>query len=227
MKNSQNAGIKGFFAGFILCALLSISVIAFADGGGLIREIFFGVRVEFNGDLVDFEDDMRPFIMDGRTYLSVRAMADVLGLRVDWDDEAATVIVGHRGAIPLLEAAPAFESRFSTVIDTVVTIDGEYFDNSISINFTGVSGYSYHHLAGGFTRFSALIGSDDSGVGAGPVSIRIYGDGELLGIYEANRGETAIPIMLDVTGVEVLRIFGSPQSLTELGRAVITNMQLQ
>lgn len=227
MKNKRFTAIKGFVAGFIVCAVLSTAVLSAAENGWALREIFFGVQVEVNGELVQFDEDMRPFIMDGRTFLPVRGISDVLGIDLDWDPDTATVLIGHRGPIPLLQAAPSFNSRFSTVVDTVVTIAGVAHDNSISLNFTGTSGYSYHNLNGGFTRFSALVGSDDSGAGDGPIAIRIYGDGALLGTFNAARGAPATPILVDVRGVNELRISGAPQSLTELGRAVITNMLLQ
>lgn len=36
-----------------------------------------------------------PFIMDGSTYLPVRAIAGAVGLGVDWDGETSTVILGN------------------------------------------------------------------------------------------------------------------------------------
>lgn len=228
MKNKKFVGLKGFAAGFVVCAALSTTLVfAAAANERALREIFFGVQVEVNGELVEFDEDMRPFIMDGRTFLPVRGVADALGIDVDWDIDTATVLIGHRGPIPFLAAAPSFNSRFSTIVDTVVTIAGVSHDDSISLNFTGTNGYSYHNLGGSFTRFSASIGSDDSGIGEGPVTIRIYGDGVLLSAFDTTRGSPARPILVDVRGVDVLRIFGASQSLSEHGRAVITNMMLQ
>jgi len=78
MKN----GIKGYIAGVLTCVMLFGIVFA---SYGQIREIFFGVRVSVNGEIQNFDEDMTPFIMDGRTFLPVRGIADSLGVDVDFD----------------------------------------------------------------------------------------------------------------------------------------------
>jgi hypothetical protein len=85
--------IKGFVAGVLLTALLS-STLAFANSG-IISEIHYGIRVVLNGRPVHFDADSQPFVMNERTFLPLRAMADLLGLPIDFDAEQNTVHVGH------------------------------------------------------------------------------------------------------------------------------------
>ncbi len=55
-----------------------------------------------------------PFILDGTTYLPVRATATAFGLEVDWDNDTRTVIIGKKGETTLDD-------------DISITIDGELF----------------------------------------------------------------------------------------------------
>jgi len=77
--------IKGFIIGIIFSAMISGTVFAVA------REIFFGVEVTFNGVAAEFDEDSQPFIMDGRTFLPVRAIADLVGLNVRFIDGVVTL----------------------------------------------------------------------------------------------------------------------------------------
>jgi len=89
--------IKGFVAGFVLALIItSVAVVAASGGADAVLEIFRGVSVVVNGDMVDFAPDLQPFIANGRTYLPVRAIADALDMPVRWDDETSTVYLGNR-----------------------------------------------------------------------------------------------------------------------------------
>jgi len=75
--------LKGFLCGVIFTLVISGTVFAASSA---MREIFFGVNVIYNGDPVEFDYESRPFIMNGRTFLPVRAIANLLGLEVDFYD---------------------------------------------------------------------------------------------------------------------------------------------
>lgn len=81
---------KGVVLGFILFTLLSTSVVVFANTQTVTREITYGIRVNLNGQIMPFDYDSRPFVMDGRTFLPVRAIADALGLEVGFDPATNT-----------------------------------------------------------------------------------------------------------------------------------------
>jgi len=57
------------------------------------REIVFGVRVSLDGEIIQFDDDMQPFIMDGRTFLPARVIAEIAGLHVGYDGATSTVVL--------------------------------------------------------------------------------------------------------------------------------------
>jgi len=82
--------VKIFLAGFLVCALI-LTVVAAND---IIREVFFGVNVVVDGETLEFDYDSRPFIMDDRTFLPVRGIAEALGVEVGWDNDTQTVYIG-------------------------------------------------------------------------------------------------------------------------------------
>jgi len=83
--------IQGFIAGLLVSVLL-VTTLTFASGA--IREVFYGVNVVVDGVPQEFDADSQPFISDGRTFLPVRAIAETLGVDVNWDGETRTVYIG-------------------------------------------------------------------------------------------------------------------------------------
>jgi len=114
MKN----GIKGYIAGILTCVLLLGVVFA---ANGQMREIFFGVQVSVNGEVQSFDDDMQPFIMDGRTFLPVRGIADALGLGVDFDLDTNTVLLDNPHFMEQLLSAfgPMLEPTFASMFEAL------------------------------------------------------------------------------------------------------------
>ena len=53
------------------------------------------INVLVNGKFVDFSqyDNISPIIMEGRTLLPIRAVAESLGLNIDWDPESMSIII--------------------------------------------------------------------------------------------------------------------------------------
>ena len=67
---------KGFIAG-VLMTIMVTATIVWANPGGIMREIFYGVNIVVNGTPQNFPDDMTPFISGSRTFLPVRDIADI------------------------------------------------------------------------------------------------------------------------------------------------------
>jgi len=86
----KRAAIKGYIAGILTMLLLSGTVLMASPET---RQLVFGVGVSVDGAAIDFADDMRPFIMDGRTFLPVRAIADIAGFDVGFDGASNTVVL--------------------------------------------------------------------------------------------------------------------------------------
>jgi len=220
--------IKGVAIGFILCLLLSASVLA-VSAQTATRNITYGIRVNLNGQEVHFDHDNRPFTMEGRTFLPLRALADVLGLPVDFDRHTNTVYLGNRfegQRRSLNEAAPFFDttSRFLQGFNVGVTpsitmgnatMSGVMYNNTI--RFSTRSGSmahndptiaelsTLHNLGGNYRWLSGYIGRID-GSASTSARLRIYGDGSLLAEHELNALDMPTEIGVFVEGITQLRI---------------------
>ncbi|MDQ0885910.1 hypothetical protein QFZ81_000998 [Paenibacillus sp. V4I9] len=94
MKNNIK-NIKGFVLGFGCCALLTSGIAYAADAVKL--DAYFGVKLMQNGiDKTPQEDDLKPFIANGRTYVPLKAVGDLLGVDVNWDGANTAVVIGKR-----------------------------------------------------------------------------------------------------------------------------------
>jgi hypothetical protein len=97
--------IKGIIIGFILCAVLSASIMI-VGAETAARNIIYGVGVILNGQQVHFDRDSRPFTMDGRTFLPLRTLAEMLDLPVDFDPVTNTAILGYANVDVPTAASP-------------------------------------------------------------------------------------------------------------------------
>ncbi|MCL2171171.1 MAG: stalk domain-containing protein [Defluviitaleaceae bacterium] len=219
--------IKGIAAGFILGAILSASVVA-ASTQTVTRQITYGVGVNLNGQQMHFAYDMRPFVMEGRTFLSVRAIAEALGLPVDFDPATNTAYLGDRFAgqrRPLTHAAPHFDTirgssgrvaagNSSATTVNSVNMGGMPFQNAIRFR-TNVSAWTFdtvtshastlHNLNGDFRFLTGYVGRVD-GTHMTNATISFIGDGQLLQSFELRAAEMPIPITVFVEGITQLRI---------------------
>jgi hypothetical protein len=52
-----------------------------------------GINIFANGELVDFSkyDNVKPIIVENRTLIPIRAISDILGAKIEWDDEAQSL----------------------------------------------------------------------------------------------------------------------------------------
>ncbi len=88
----------------MLILLFVLCLPAIASNGAKTAELFYrDIKIKLNGRVITPKYDngtvVEPFIIDGTTYLPVRAVAEALGLCVEWDDATSTVILSD-AAIP-------------------------------------------------------------------------------------------------------------------------------
>ena len=101
MLNKDN--IKGFAIGVTVSALLLCST-AFAESmQKTITAVYNNIKIVVNGETITPKDAngnaVEPFIVDGTTYLPVRAISQALGEDVDWDGATSTVYIGEKPAV--------------------------------------------------------------------------------------------------------------------------------
>jgi len=233
--------VKSFIAGFLVCAVLLTGVFALAAPGAM-RELLFGINVVVNGETVDFDYDSRPFVIEGRTFLPVRALADVLGWEVDWDGYTQTVylseLLDEEPWVP--EATPGDGSTLSLVNDfpnlrppsgmsfqREVTMHGQTFSPALVTTLNGAFSRNITFaIDGQFSTLTATVGADNlfhTGTAEVAGIIRFY-DGNLrLAEYVVVNEDLPLAISVDVTGVENLRISVLGDRTGARGSVIVAN----
>ena len=90
---------KYFFMGLIsIVVLTSMLTIVFAEPiTSNIAALYDNIKIQINGVIITPRDAqgniVEPFIIDGTTYLPVRAVGEALGMNVNWNDSTKTVIM--------------------------------------------------------------------------------------------------------------------------------------
>jgi hypothetical protein len=104
--------LKGFTVGFIVAALLfGAASAAFASVGAYpLMASFADIQIFVDGKRMDPRDvngaSVEPFIINGTTYLPVRAVAEALGMEVGWDNASKSVRIVRSGATTPVPSQP-------------------------------------------------------------------------------------------------------------------------
>ena len=97
---------KSFVAGFICATLLcSTVIVGFASTGTKsLSATFKNIKLYINQQLITPKDAngtvVEPFVINGTTYLPVRAVASALGQEVSWDGSTNSVYIGSQPTNP-------------------------------------------------------------------------------------------------------------------------------
>ncbi|MBE7025837.1 MAG: copper amine oxidase N-terminal domain-containing protein, partial [Ruminococcaceae bacterium] len=91
------AKMKGFILGVCVALILTSVVTAFAVG---IDVHIGGIRIYWDGVEKTLRDangeKVEPMIYNGTTYVPLRAMSQLLGKKVEWDQATTSVYVGGK-----------------------------------------------------------------------------------------------------------------------------------
>lgn len=104
---------KGFLAGVLTTLLLvSLAITAFAAYQKQETLHYDDISITLNGEeLIPRNvngEVVEPFIIDGSTFLPVRALANALNLDVDWDPELRRVLLNLESSLLWNECYPNF-----------------------------------------------------------------------------------------------------------------------
>ena len=118
---------KSFAVGFLCGTLLLGSIPAMASTVRELSASFNGIKITLDGQEIVPTDALgnpvEPFVVDGTTYLPVRAVASAVGLDVAWDGETQTVVLKTPGAVQ-----PDAEPAEDTTPETEIFLSaGNYF----------------------------------------------------------------------------------------------------
>lgn len=102
MKNSKHVLILA-----VTLALCLGAVIGAAAAGGLTEITAYldpEITVRYNGELRDITDSTgaptSPVTYNSTTYVPIRAISNILGVKVDWDQATKTILLGEEPSVP-------------------------------------------------------------------------------------------------------------------------------
>jgi len=89
MRNEQRGFVKGVLATIVLAAFLFSGITAFADGTRTIEAGVNAVKIFVNGQQMQADN----FVYDGRTYIQLREICELLKKDIVWDEKTLTVYI--------------------------------------------------------------------------------------------------------------------------------------
>lgn len=122
---------KGFVSGILAMLLLTgtLGTAVATVGQRTVNVGYNDIKVTLNGKEVNLVDAngavVEPFAIDGTTYLPVRAVANALGLEVDWDAATKTVMLNGQKSNTNAGATPNDAEGYGS-------INGKYFHISLT-----------------------------------------------------------------------------------------------
>ena len=138
----------------VMVCILVLGAAAFAAEGYTkqLTASYVGVSLVVDGMPIVPRDvngnTVEPFIVDGTTYLPVRAVAEALGKEVSWDGDTKTVFIGSKTDNGLPEGYAAFTTSAGTqIIYTCGPVLFESKKYSVTQDIKSITlsyGYQYH-----------------------------------------------------------------------------------
>lgn len=214
--------IKGFIAGVCTTVLLAGAVTAFAAN---IDVVMGGIKIYWDGiekTLTDVNGNkVEPMIYEGTTYVPLRAMANLMGKEVDWDQQNMAVIVGEK---PVAESTSILDMKDNInknngiyfpenttfdLKDAVIKCDNLMYASSRSYGYSGDITYvlnsKYSELIGRVVYPYKEVGSSDEG------SITFYsvdnsGEKTEIKTYKFKQTQDPIDVKINLKGIENLMI---------------------
>ena len=98
MKNR----LQGLIVGLLIGGIISSGIVLAKQATQTAELIYDNIKITLNGNEIIPKDAngnyVEPFTINGTTYLPVRAVAGALGINVDWDDTANTVVLSDQNS---------------------------------------------------------------------------------------------------------------------------------
>ena len=135
--------LKGFALGVAVC----LSVGALSESGlaaSISKQItayYNDIKLIVNGQTVTPKDVkgnvVEPFIIDGTTYLPVRAVADALKQNVSWDGQTRSVIIGANEELEQptiwLDQTESLSGKSRNLGDSIKDNQGNEYEHYLSV----------------------------------------------------------------------------------------------
>lgn len=165
--------IAGFLSAMIICSGCTAALAA--TGSQSLRAVYKNIKVVVDNKTVALKDSagntIEPFIVNGTTYLPVRAVAQALGTSISWDGSTNTVYVGEHSSASGTSATPS-----GTVL---------YNENGIKLTYMGAERTNDMYINGTQQMSGTMVTIKIDNNSKGKYIIQSY-DGALDGVDADN-----------------------------------------
>ena len=122
MKLKNIKQMKYLLVSLIFIVIFTSTVVA-STGTKTIQAVFRNIKIIVDGKLITPKDAtgniVEPFIVNGTTYLPVRAISDALGSNVNWDGDTNTISIEKRDvSLDTTRETPKVQSFTGRLVDT-------------------------------------------------------------------------------------------------------------
>lgn len=167
VQRMNKIGAKKLVAGLIVISLLS--TVAFASTGAkTLSATYNDIKIAVDGKVVTPKDAngkvVEPFVVNGTTYLPVRAVAEALGKTVSWDGKSQTATISTPNAVT---GKQVFDDEFVSIRFVGCRIDEGYSKKEyVAVyNVTNKTDYELTFQCGALSfngvSYNKLSGSDE------------------------------------------------------------------
>lgn len=186
----------------VICTLaLCTSTGLASDGAKDIRVYFRNIRLVVNGVQVT-PADAEPFILDGRTYVPLRTVAETLGHHVQWDGDNSKVLINSSANLtPLGDLVILNESGMKPV--ATKQMNGVTYPRSIALWGCG-SAFTELALNAQYSNLEALIGTDESAGNSAQVVVTV--DDRTVSEFSLVPNAKPVKVTANVAGALKMRI---------------------
>lgn len=139
--------LQGIIAGIIVGVMLTGGTV-FAKKVNEVKELFYNdIKITLNGQKIEPKDAngtiVEPFIIDGTTYLPVRAIANSLDINVEWDGNTNTVKLSNAKKAPFTLGTGQYvvgeDIAAGKYECTAVSGSGNFMGDVASLGFMGLN----------------------------------------------------------------------------------------
>lgn len=205
---------RAFISLCIVLALIFGMCIGTVAAGGLetiSAYLTYNTTVKLDGQTQTMYDgngkQVYPINYQGTTYLPLRAVANMLGIEVNWDGATKTVLLGNSGeAKDFFEVLEPYAYNGGYPADEPKEIAGKTYKNYLDLGSSSdPTGEFYYDLGGKYETLTFKVYSEADW----EAPVCIYGDNdELLEEIYPEPMKLPVTVSVDVTGVAQLVITG-------------------
>ena len=224
-------GTKKLIASILAVAILASVATTFAIASTARRNVSGqqgGVNVVVDGQRLNLPAADEPIVIDGRTFLPVRALADATGLGIEWDGATSTVSISTDGTAPtttlpapvpapttLLQSVTRTSNNISVRPDMIIR--GVAFQEPVVYTHWRDGAWSStSELDGRFTTLNATVGRIEQGL-TSSASITFSEGNRIIERIAMSADDAPRNVTVDVTGVRNLTIRVDFQDVARAG----------